>query len=392
MGVLEGSSGAPGAPGAQTQQPSQNLAAQLPPMSSSSHQGSLYHSPYQSVYPPSTGNAVRSIPPILNTLPVGNPSRSQKRKVDYVDLTHEQPEDEFAAAQANAALAGITTPKAKRTKKANLSPSKTSPSAGEEKRLRRHRTHAPITYIERYGRAVSQRMFLIDRNRRLHRSGEYEEEVFDIAGTTGNIYQVTITKEPHCTCPDAEKGNQCKHIIYVLVNVLKVKEPLSFQLAFLSTELATIFAEAPVTPQSLTSTQAEEAKEGGATRKPIEGDCPICMMEMETQEEIVWCQGACGNNVHKNCFQQWAKTKTGEVKCVYCRTPWVAEKGDLKSLAKSGDALINEEGYVNIASELGISGIRDTSSYHYSSRGYGGSRRYRRSYWRDWEDELDEYD
>jgi hypothetical protein len=40
------------------------------------------------------------------------------------------------------------------------------------------------------------------------------EMSFDIAGTTGNIYKVVIGKEPTCSCPDAKKGNQCKHICY----------------------------------------------------------------------------------------------------------------------------------------------------------------------------------
>jgi hypothetical protein len=58
-------------------------------------------------------------------------------------------------------------------------------------------------------------MFLIERTRRISDDGMYPEEVFDIAGTTGNVYQVTISKVPSCSCPDAAKGNQCKHIVYV---------------------------------------------------------------------------------------------------------------------------------------------------------------------------------
>ena len=37
---------------------------------------------------------------------------------------------------------------------------------------------------------------------------------FDFIGSTGNLYKVTIGKEPSCDCPDACKGNQCKHICY----------------------------------------------------------------------------------------------------------------------------------------------------------------------------------
>ena len=37
---------------------------------------------------------------------------------------------------------------------------------------------------------------------------------FDMAGTTGNLYKVTVGKVPVCNCPDGRKGNQCKHIFY----------------------------------------------------------------------------------------------------------------------------------------------------------------------------------
>jgi hypothetical protein len=85
----------------------------------------------------------------------------------------------------------------------------------EEKRLKRYRSKAPSSYLERLSRVKSQRMFLIDRNRSTSADGVDEKEVFDIAGTTGNIYQVTINKIPTCSCPDSLKGNQCKHVIYV---------------------------------------------------------------------------------------------------------------------------------------------------------------------------------
>ena len=56
-------------------------------------------------------------------------------------------------------------------------------------------------------------MFVIGRTR--GGTEDIPEEAVDIAGTTGNIYTVTINKTPGCTCPYAEKGNQCKHIVYV---------------------------------------------------------------------------------------------------------------------------------------------------------------------------------
>jgi hypothetical protein len=79
----------------------------------------------------------------------------------------------------------------------------------EEKRLKTFRAKPLSTYLERLSRVRAQRMFLINRNRTTSADGAHEEE------TTGNVYQVTITKVPLCSCPDVLKGNQCKHIIYV---------------------------------------------------------------------------------------------------------------------------------------------------------------------------------
>lgn len=126
---------------------------------------------------------------------------SKKRKTDH-DYDFD---NEIAARNA---LAGISSsPPSKKARK-KLDPD-------EEKRLRRFRNNPPQSYRERLDRVRSQRMFLIDRKRKMSEDGTHEEEVFDLAGTTGNVYQITITKVPRCTCPDNGKGNQCKHIIYV---------------------------------------------------------------------------------------------------------------------------------------------------------------------------------
>lgn len=136
---------------------------------------------------------------------------------------------------------------------------------------------------------------------------------------------------------------------------------MAYQLAFLSSELDTIFALAPSTPQ--TSAEGVSTDSSPDSRKPIEGDCPVCVMEFSAEtEEIVWCKAACGNNIHKQCFEQWAASKPGQVKCVYCRTPWKGDEESIKRTSKIGKR--NEEGYVNVAGELGLSGQRDYSSYY----------------------------
>jgi hypothetical protein len=56
----------------------------------------------------------------------------------------------------------------------------------------------------------------------------------------------------------------------------------------------------------------------------------------------------------------------GKATCPYCRATWAAEVGadvnlgdiDTKGLER------NEDGYVNVAGQLGLSSERDYSSYH----------------------------
>ncbi|UDD58340.1 hypothetical protein AFCA_005793 [Aspergillus flavus] len=231
-------------------------------------------------------------------------------------------------------------------------------SSGEgipERRARVFRRKAPQTFLQRLNRATTQRMFVLGHT--VTGADDVPEMSFDIAGTTGNIYKIVIGKEPTCTCPDARKGNQCKHICYVLVNVLKAPQHLQYQLAFLSMELREIYEGS-----SLSREQTKIDDDNGGKRKAVEGDCPICFMEFEPdREEIVWCRAACGNNIHKTCFQQWAVTQHSQgVRCVYCRSPWQADTSDvnLEQLRVQGQT--TAEGYINVASQLGLSGQRGT--------------------------------
>jgi hypothetical protein len=44
---------------------------------------------------------------------------------------------------------------------------------------------------------------------------------------------------------------------------------------------------------------------------------------MNSDEELVWCKASCGQNFHKDCFEQWKMSKHGgRVTCVYCRAQW----------------------------------------------------------------------
>ncbi|GFN12819.1 RING finger protein [Aspergillus tubingensis] len=265
------------------------------------------------------------------------PSRPTQDPVEVIDLT------------------GDTPSPARRRARAPASYDEPTP----ERRARRFRTHPPSTYLDRAARALSQRMFVVGHT--VTEVDDAPEISFDIVGTTGNIYKTTIGKVPSCSCPDALKGNQCKHICYVLVKALRAPQHLQYQLAFLSSELREMYNGSPISREQA---NVEENKDGN--RKPVEGDCPICFMEFEPdKEEIVWCRAACGNNIHKTCFQKWAATQQAQgVRCVYCRSPWQADTGNMKLDELVKGANVDSDGYVNVADQLGLSGIRDCSTYH----------------------------
>jgi hypothetical protein len=241
---------------------------------------------------------------------------------------------------------------------------KVSRRQDEEKRAKKYRLRAPLSYADIRARAMTQRMFVIDRVRHCANDDSplsHPTETISLAGTTGNIYTITIDKVPSCDCPHAKKGNQCKHIVYVLARVLRAPPHLEYQLAFLSSELREIFARAPPLP---TETGDGSAKDG--KRKSMEGeDCPICMVGFDesSTDETVYCKAACGNNIHQECFAQWAATKqNGVVTCPFCRAHWQSDASDVSKIAKRGKK--NAEGYVNIAGQLGLSGRRDYSTYN----------------------------
>ncbi|TFK60764.1 hypothetical protein BDN72DRAFT_890276 [Pluteus cervinus] len=229
-------------------------------------------------------------------------------------------------------------------------------AAPPEKRAARFKPHCPQNILERVDRVMTQRFFMIDRTR----IGGALEEEFKVLGSTGNVYTVVIAQTPSCSCPDATKGNHCKHILFVFLKVLQVSQSSNvwYQKALLTSELSSIFTSAPLAPNSVqhpriraaykramgksTSSSSdvidltlegddepdmdlENSSTQTRKRKTLkeEDDCPICYDGMNGMKEpkVVWCD-ECGNAVHKECFEQWkrtARTSGKQLTCVYCR-------------------------------------------------------------------------
>lgn len=268
-----------------------------------------------------------------------------------------------------------------------------SDAPAEERRLRRFRWSAPHSYLVVKERALTQRLTVLSRVR-----GGTDENPFElvrVAGSTGNVYTIRIDNIPRCDCPHALKGNQCKHIVYVMLRVLKAPEKIAYQLALLSSELRELMKNTTPVPGVKMNGKDGTMREGeDPNRKPVEGECPICYDELKDKEHTVYCKSRCGNNIHSECMQKWAAISKGEATCPYCRARWPNEK---RAKSRVGELVLqnlrrNEEGYFNVAEELGLDTERDDSSYYYNDSwlrgryGIGGwARRRRYSDGEDWE-------
>ncbi|KAH9484565.1 hypothetical protein JR316_0004047 [Psilocybe cubensis] len=254
-----------------------------------------------------------------------------------------------------------------------------------EKRAAKYKPRCPQNIMERLERVREQRMYMVDRRR----NGNELREEFSVLGSTGNVYTVTVDRLPRCNCPDATKGNHCKHILFVFVKVLQVSQESGYwyQKALLTSELEQIFAEAPLAPNSEANPQVREAyarvtgrlpagasssKSGSGKHKRVPGpgdDCPICYDGMHgvAETSLTYCE-QCGNAVHKECFQQWMATsqRTGTgLTCVWCRAKWTSAPG----VGGANVARPSSDGrYINLANVSGQSPVRDTSSYYHGPR------------------------
>ncbi|KAJ4137333.1 hypothetical protein NW768_002917 [Fusarium equiseti] len=290
----------------------------------------------------------------LNARPTNN-----KRKAS--EITKEEEDDDYKSEKAS----DIKNEDDHQPKKAT--PIKKMMNLGGEKRLRKFRDEPPKHWQGVYDRALSERFYVLNRTR--VGTDSCPEEIVEMTGSTGNIYNVHIGRRISCNCPHHMRGYaQCKHICFVMKKMLNAPDDLLYQQALLSTELQSIFESAPDIYASQSQPQEESDK-----RKPIEGDCPICYCELKKENEekpaLVWCAAACGHNFHSQCFKLWARNKPStSVTCPMCRSAWKVDEKLATTTVQKSEAKPSSKGYLNVADQLGLSGVRDTSTYSRGSR------------------------
>lgn len=188
----------------------------------------------------------------------------------------------------------------------------------------------PTQIQSRISRALSQRMFMIDRTKESR-----SRHLFRVLGSTGNVYTVVISTSPKCDCPDSSPV--CKHIIFVLCRVLRVPHDshLIGQTSISTQDLTTVLGQerghcsADIQADKRVWDALSEgiSPEIDPIRKPVkpDDDCPICY-EPLANEMLVWCKSTCGNNMHNSCMTRWMSQAHGSAKCPLCRAVWISHE------------------------------------------------------------------
>lgn len=170
---------------------------------------------------------------------------------------------------------------------------------------------------------MTQKLFLIET---IEIKDEKSRE-YVIMGSTGNVYNVIITNDPTCTCPDhITRGNRCKHIYFVLIRIMKVKDPDKKK--YTDIDLQDMFSNIPEITNVLCVSQQIKEKYSHSKNNTItikdDDICPICLEDIQNGEEYDYCKAQCGKCVHKLCFSMWCKINPAI--CLTCRSPWGVQK------------------------------------------------------------------
>ncbi|KAM1365013.1 hypothetical protein ACFX13_044082 [Malus domestica] len=185
--------------------------------------------------------------------------------------------------------------------------------------------------------------------RLLHR----RDSNFFVLGATGNVYTVSLSATPSCTCPD--RTTPCKHIFFVFIRALGLPlDDACLRRRTLRPCQVNRLLGLPTLPEALAAFSLRErfhqlffqGSSSSSATKPrhqveIEegSSCPVCLEEMAGKQEKVVACGTCRNPIHEECLMTWKRSSGGRsASCVICRARW-----------KDINRIMKQDKYLNLA-------------------------------------------
>ena len=171
----------------------------------------------------------------------------------------------------------------------------------------------------------------------LKKKQEDNKFVFEVCGTTKNIYKVQIykySKMIYCNCPDAksyakQNGVVCKHSCFILLKVLKLINSDDFfnmllfddkQLEFIKTEFNKLeFIENDYIKMDYVDKFNKLYDDKIIIKDDMELFCLICYDELDNIENKKFNNQCkyCLKIFHNNCINKWLNM--GNYNCPHCR-------------------------------------------------------------------------
>lgn len=161
-----------------------------------------------------------------------------------------------------------------------------------------------------------------------------EELSYQIMGSTGNVYTVTISTNPSCTCPDYQtRHNRCKHIYFVLLRIMQVPDKDTNIITYTKQEVITMFSKIPQVTNYLCvdektrdmyiKLKLKQDGSGKTAQKDLDDVCPVCLDDLTNGFKLEYCKYGCGKNIHAECYSMMNKKKDKcDMICVFCRASW----------------------------------------------------------------------
>lgn len=159
--------------------------------------------------------------------------------------------------------------------------------------------------IKRYGRAMSQKIYLIDYERSLKKNGMEPYWKFTMMGNSDQCYKLFFSPNIiTCDCLDFEenlgKKSLCKHLFYIFGFVAKFS-----------------FAEIQANDFAVMRNKLFHMFDGLFNNKTIHGrgkeDCVICLQTL--QQNCHKCE-RCSQLIHLECLRLWLSRNAT---CPFCR-------------------------------------------------------------------------
>ncbi|KAG5578294.1 hypothetical protein H5410_058428 [Solanum commersonii] len=227
-----------------------------------------------------------------------------------------------------------------------------SSSSNHHHHQHRHRRLTPTQPLaDRIFRALSHHLLLLHRR----------DATFYVLGATCNVYTVTISTTPSCSCPD--RTTPCKHILFVLIRVLgiSIDDTCLYRRSLRPRHLQRLL-NLPISTEALATSKVREMFHQLFSQQPqrsspviikIENGttCPVCLEEMNEEEKIAACV-TCRNPIHEECLMAWKRStsRRKSISCVLCRARWRDVRNEIE-----GDKYLNLSPYIisNVENEIG---------------------------------------